>query len=304
MLKVKRGYGNGVWSGWAWGALVVLAALAVGNGLAPSGVGQTVKVLAINTRTPPMQVAKSPLLISFSGSLASSEQLYVRVFRESLDYLVNTVPAAAKAKDCAIYTATQVYPVRVEGGVLRVDRLVEFFALREGARQQTFTLVFESGQNNVSNGQLRLAKGEDGVRRYFAHAIQWTLNAPDEMVGIWTEQARMRQVASKPVSPGASSLGLFSFLTGRKVQAAPIANVPITPAPAATPAAPAQNEHGKCQTVVERPVTNTALNPEGNGDRLEASVVFAEREAAACGDAKSMSPFDGGRDALAMPAGR
>ena len=261
------------------------------------------KVLAIKTLTPPTQVAKSPLLISFSGSLAQSEQLYVRVFRESLNYLVNTVPAGTKAKDCAIYTATQVYPVKVEGGgVLRVDRLVEFFALREGARQQTFTLVFESGQNNISNGQLRLAKGEDGVRRYFAHAIQWTLNAPDDMVEVWTNKARQRELQNS-LTPKGSSLGFISLLFGPKVKAASDTNVAVAKE-VPVPATPPQSETGKCQTVVERQVSNTAVNPEANGDRMEASVIFAERDAVACGGGKSASPFDTAKDGPIATAGR
>lgn len=124
------------------------AAAVLAAAIASSVHAQDVKIFAIDTRKPELQPAQTPLLLTYGGALPR-EQLYVRVFRGSLNELKRRRPRPGDS--CVLYAATQVYPVSVEGGTLRVDGLAQFFALGH-QHLQTFTLVFESGENNISDG--------------------------------------------------------------------------------------------------------------------------------------------------------
>lgn len=206
-------------------------------GIASNVCAQDVKIFPISTRTPELQQAKAPLLLTYGGALPR-EQLYVRVFRGSLNDLRRRKPLPGDS--CVLYAATQVYPVSVEGGALRVDGLAEFFALRH-QHLQTFTLVFESGENNISDGQLRLWPGDKGVERYFSHAVEWSLDATEPQVAEWNREeqqsARQQQAASQAQSPswlerifGLSKVEAASAVPPEK-PAAPISSPPPPPPP-------------------------------------------------------------------------
>jgi hypothetical protein len=165
------------------GTVVCLASILLGSGFALSAYGQNVKIFAINVRKPTLHRAATPLLLTYDGTLPR-EQLYVRVFRESKEELMRRRPRPGDS--CVLYAATQVYPVSVEGGTLRIDGLVEFFALRR-ERLQVLTLVFESGKNNISNGQLKLSPDEKGIQKYFEPAVEWPLSATDEQIATWRQ---------------------------------------------------------------------------------------------------------------------
>jgi hypothetical protein len=234
---------------------------------------QGVQILAIDAINPPTRLAASPLLVSYNGGLPGVDQIYVRVFRGSKDYLMHAVPRMTAAKDCALYTGTQLYPVSREGGVLRMDGLAEFFALQTGAYEQTFTLVFESGYGNVSDGELMLSKTDKGVSTYFAHAIEWTLNAPSDVVDAWNAKAKADQHQQPAENKPASWWNPFA---AKPVSAA----AGPSNAGAAKPAAPApvQRRADDCQIVAVYP-----KRPGGqSANDVDAPLLaYAEREPAA-----------------------
>ncbi len=237
-----------------------------------------VRVLSVEVQAPSRQPAQTPFLIPYGGDLGTDT--VVRVFRGSKKQLTEEIPSQTRDGECVLYTATVTYPVTSDGHMLHMDRVYESWDLSwRASHQQTqvFTLVFERGGANLSNGQLRLSKSD--VKTYFLHAIEWPMYATDDMILTYQrEKAR-----NAPPSSGVLSRlgGLFGGVFNPTPVSAASRPTPVSAALSVAPP-PIPVDHRPCNTVR---TSSVASRVDGTSDEsvvAELVPAFAVRDTTAC----------------------
>lgn len=224
--------------------------------------------------------ARAPLLIAYSGAITPGT--VVRVFRNSKQYLSVDLPKQTKDGECVLYTSTETFPLESDGQMLHVDMILTLFDLawRAGHQiNQMYTLVFEYGGHNPSDGQLKLSKAD--VKEYFAHAVQVPLYATSDMIA---DRERQKQASAPDTGVVATFLqGITSWVRPKTVAAAA---KPVT-IPFTLPPLPAPSGGRKCQEVHSYNASNT-IDGSTNDKVTEVlsvdSLTFAIRSPSACSD--------------------
>jgi hypothetical protein len=239
-----------------------------------------VRVLNVGAISPSGQMVDRPLLISYTGGINRHRGIYVRVFRGTLHDLIVTLPQAEAGRECITYPSSQTYQVSPadmsdpNNRQLRLDGLLEFFN-QQHSKKQTFTLIFEDGENNTTNGQLSMKR--EFVSTYFSHAVEWTLTASQNVQDAWVDGAN-----AAPAHGGSLLASIIGFFRIQPVLAAEAAPKP-QPLTASMPSA-VPPEVRNCQIVVQYPPTQLKENAQGQLPAIEDAAIFAERETGSCGN--------------------
>jgi hypothetical protein len=234
-----------------------------------SPIGQSLPVQA--------QLAEGLLSVHYDGRLDPSRVIWVRVFRDPLDDLINKYLRNTPKDRCVVYAHTVRY--RVDHGFdreLRIPDLVGFFQ-NDKEREQTLTLVFEEGNDPESSGPLRLEK--DAVLPYFANAVQMKLIAPDEMAKQWDREKESARAAKND----AGMTGLLGRLFSLRVIKVYAAEQPqMEPPPSSSPLDPMLSKP-PCQIVKLIPYSPLPTRTSLDKPSLFALAPVAEREYQNCG---------------------
>jgi hypothetical protein len=241
-----------------------------------------VRILNIGAISPAGQMVDRPLLISYSGGINRHRPIYVRVFRGTLHDLTTVLPEAEAGRECVTYPSSQTYPASpadmsdANNRQLRLDGLLEFFN-QQHSKKQTFTLVFEDGVNNTSNGQLSMKR--DYVTTYFSHAVEWTLTASQNVQDAWSSGP-----TTAPNQGGSLLASLLGFFKVTPVLAAEAATPKMATTLTATMPIVIPPVVHACQIVVQYPPTQLKENAQGELPTTEDAEIFAERQTGSCGN--------------------
>ena len=137
-----------------------------------SGTGEPVSVPASN----------DPVFLSYRTLIPTQNplpgQVYVRVFRGTKKYLINTMPKSFK-KGCVDYSAA-LLTVNAGGQLAFQGMNTEWLSSN---RPEHFTLVFEAADpNSPGNSMLRLSNDPISIAAYFNSGIEIQLLPPDGFV--------------------------------------------------------------------------------------------------------------------------
>jgi len=245
--------------------------------------GSTVRILAVpeGMQMVSLHKAVKPFLLPYGGRVDSSRKLYARVFRQSLKELTVDIPQHTPKGQCVVYGDNVRLPAYADNsGMLRMDDLVDYFALDEGQEVQQMTLVFEEDDDPRANGALYLDKS--AVDKYFANAMQVPVSAPTEMSRQWALNATARQEQQAALTHRGKSRHWSSLLAAFTVSAATLEPAPAAKPVVATAPVPALilRDCQKVRVIQFQPLQDATQNRQPG--REQAFEPYAERTSSGC----------------------